>query len=94
MSNTDKKVNPLPLHRLRWINYFADQEGWAIFESDERGLEIEMVDEYAKFPDDDAAIEHVRRLAEAGSKLHELALQIHVDSRRAWVKSKRSKRQA
>jgi hypothetical protein len=45
------------------INWFAQHEGWGIF----NGGEIQRDDELNVFASDDDAIDFVRRLAEAGS---------------------------
>lgn len=55
------------------VNRFAEREGWALFECDGT-LEIQRDDEMAVFVDDDAALAHVQRLADAGSALHSAAL--------------------
>lgn len=55
------------------INQFAEKEGWAIF----NGCEIQRDDELKFFVNDDAAIAHVRTLADRGSYLHATALTYH-----------------
>lgn len=61
------------------INYFAELEGWAIFND----CEIQRIDSpddgrEPQFLGDDDAIEHVRACAEAGSALHLSAFAIHM----------------
>jgi hypothetical protein len=60
------------------INWFAQHEGWGVF----NGGEIQRDDEMGYFDSDDEAVEHVKRLAEGGSMLHQVALAQHV----AWVR--------
>jgi hypothetical protein len=55
------------------INWFAQHEGWGLF----NGGEIQRDDELNIFANDIEAIEHVRRLSEAGSVLHKVALELH-----------------
>lgn len=61
------------------INHFAEEEGWGLFNA-ELAPEIQRIDESETFPGDDAAREHVLKLAEAGSYLHELAVKIVDDA--------------
>jgi hypothetical protein len=57
------------------INWFAESEGWAIF----NGNQIQRDDELAKFETDEDAIAFVQRLADLGSQLHLSALDLHFD---------------
>lgn len=60
------------------INKCCAGEGWGLFDVDSTGyLEIQKSDEAGVFDDDDDAFSFVRRLAEAGSRLHSEALDIH-----------------
>jgi hypothetical protein len=60
------------------INRVCESEGWALFDVDGSGwCKIERNDEAAIFPDDDAALDHVRARAAGGSALHAQALRIH-----------------
>lgn len=52
----------------------ANDEGWNLFESDERGLEIERDDEAGIFDSDERAVWHVMNWAAEGSQLHQKAL--------------------
>ena len=52
----------------------ANREGWGLFESDTRGLEIERLDEADLFDYDEDAVEFVHICAGLGSKLHQRAL--------------------
>lgn len=54
----------------------ADEQGWRIFETDARGLEIERVDEYGVFEDDNQAEDYVIRQAARGDKTAQKALKI------------------
>lgn len=54
----------------------AYAEGWDIFDSDERGLEIERVDELGVFGSDQEAVEFVSVRADYGSPLHVKAMAI------------------
>lgn len=58
------------------INQFAETEGWAIFNADTMP-QIQRDDEMDAFDSDDAAILHVRAMAEVGSALHQKALELH-----------------
>ncbi len=53
-------------------------EGWAVFESDSRGTEIERDDEADVFKDDNEAVLYVQDKAISGSALHSRAL-VYVD---------------
>lgn len=63
----------------------ASLEGWNMFESGDRGLEIERDDEADIFASDEAARKFVRERAatddngfsKPGSKLHQIALALH-----------------
>lgn len=54
---------------------YALNEGWGIFDSDTRGLEIERDDEAAIFPHDDAAVEYVNEKAKTDA-FHQKALDV------------------
>lgn len=54
----------------------ADEQGWGIFETDSRGLEIERVDEYGVFENDNQAEDYVIRQAARGDKTAQKALKI------------------
>jgi len=54
----------------------ADNEGWAIFETNV-GLQIERCDDADVFADADEAVAHVKKLAEEGSDIHKRALLIN-----------------
>jgi len=63
----------------------ATAEGWNIFDSDERGLEIERIDcpddrDEPAFDCDDAAVAHCVRRAAEGSEMHKRALTIYAES--------------
>jgi hypothetical protein len=62
--------------RVEAVNVWANKEGWGIF----NGCEIQRIDEDAKFDSDEAALEHVQRLAAMGqphgSALHQEALEL------------------
>lgn len=61
----------------------ADLEGWNLFNQGEDGRgEICRDDERNLFASDDAALAHVRKQAEAGSKVHAAALKLYVPRRR------------
>lgn len=59
------------------INWFAEVEGWGLFNDGE----IQRDDEADIFASDEEAVEHVRRLAEAGSALHREALSLDAAQR-------------
>lgn len=54
----------------------AHEQGWDIFDTGSRGLEIEAVDEYGVFEDDNQAEDYVFRQAERGCKTAQKALAI------------------
>lgn len=54
----------------------AESEGWALFESDRRGVEVERDDESEQLPSDEAALHLVTEQARAGSSTHLKALLI------------------
>lgn len=65
----------------------AEREGWGMFESDSRGLEIEADTEMGIFvfeddPVDAEARRFVRARARAGSRLHTRALALHQRQKR------------
>lgn len=53
-------------------NHAAQAEGWGVFD----GRDIQRDDEANVFASDDDAIEHVRRLADAGSMMHRAAFML------------------
>ncbi|HHK0379474.1 TPA: hypothetical protein ACQQJB_003648 [Pseudomonas aeruginosa] len=54
-------------------------EGWALFEIGHSDLmEIQRDDELAVFASDDEAVDHVKRMAAAGSQRHQEALARHL----------------
>lgn len=61
----------------------ADEEGWGLFWNDAaQRVEVQRLDgSPVMFVSDEAAVEHVQRRAEAGSRLHRLALEIHEEER-------------
>jgi hypothetical protein len=54
-------------------NVIVEGPGWALF----NGCEIQRDDESSVFPDDDAAIAHVRKLAALGDPAAQIALAAH-----------------
>jgi hypothetical protein len=54
------------------INVFAQHEGWGIF----NGTELQRDDELNIFANDDDALAFVKRLADAGSVLHQHAIEL------------------
>lgn len=61
----------------KWTVYdyrLAFEEGWGIFDSDERGIEIERIDEAERFSCDDEALAWVAAHATNGSEFHQRAL--------------------
>lgn len=70
----------------------AEAEGWNVFDSSERGLEIERVDAPGEngdqppvFADDALAIGHVYCKAQEGSALHQKALAITLHAMKAFA---------
>lgn len=56
----------------------AAGEGWGLFwNPDTERMEIQRIDNAVTFIDDAAAVSQVRQRAAAGSKLHQLALELH-----------------
>ena len=72
-----QRFKPEPLFWTSADRETALAEGWDLFQSCERGLEIQRDDEAAIFEDDEAAIAHVRTRAEAGCKTARKALASH-----------------
>jgi hypothetical protein len=69
--------------RVDQINVFAQQEGWLMCNAAVSGfVEIQRDDEQATFPNDAAAVRHIRRLAANGSALHKMALQMVEDAQK------------
>lgn len=67
------KFNEMFTEDMRRI---AEEEGWNLFEN-HRGIGIERDDERGIFDTDEEAFDFVVRLADAGSRLHEIAVLIH-----------------
>jgi hypothetical protein len=66
--------------RLQLITLVGEQEGWCLVAAstdNHANMSIERDDEQGVFFSNDAAIEFVRRLAESGSRVHQMALAIH-----------------
>ncbi len=62
-----------------------DREGWGVFDSGARGLEIQKDDCTDAFRTDDDALAFVVRCALAGSKRHVKALAAHCAGREAYL---------
>jgi hypothetical protein len=63
------------------IARIGEEEGWGIFLCDDNIEYIQRDDDAAVFENDDDAIEHVRKRAAAGSRLHQMALAAVVASK-------------